>query len=138
MANPHRGEVSFEADGATYTLRYSANSLCELEESLGRGVIEITRELASWKDSPEKIRFGLIRAVFWAGLREHHPELDLKAAGELILAAGGAVEAMVKIGEAFGQAFPSPQNDGAGQVGEMKVSRPLKPRRNRHGIGPPF
>lgn len=126
MANPHRGEVSFEAEGTEYTLQYSNNALVELEDRLDRGIVDISSELLSWAKDPKRIRLGTIRAVLWAGLREHHPEVDLRAAGEIITKAGGVLEITGLIGEAFSRAFPAP---------EKKGSRPRK-RGATNGTGP--
>jgi hypothetical protein len=109
MANPHKGELSFEADGKTYTLVYSNNALVELEDKLNRGIVDLTTEMSLWAQDPTKIRLGLLRAVFWAAFIEHHPEVDLKAAGELITKVGGVAEVTSLVGEAFARAFPDPE-----------------------------
>lgn len=113
MANPQRGEVSFDAGGKTYTLHYSANALCELEDLLDKGIIELTTEMQGWEKNPGKIRFKTIRAMFWAGLRDHHPEIDVAGAGELVTNAGGILGAVDLIGRAFGVAFPDAKTKGA-------------------------
>lgn len=142
MANPQKGEVSFEADGKTWTLRYSANALCELEDHLSRGVVDIASELQSWGppvgpdgkssgETPERaaervklIRLGTLRAVFWAGLRDHHPDIDIRHAGDLLVAAGGAMGGLALVADAFAQAFPEPE-----------TVRPPKGGRKVHGTG---
>lgn len=121
MANPHKGEVALKAGGATYTLRFSVNALVELEEAAGKGIIVLSQELSS----VETMTLGLVRKVLWAGLREHHPDLDLKAAGELILEAGGIQKVMGPIGIALERAFPD-----KGQAS----GPPQKP--GQHGTGP--
>ena len=120
MANPVRGETAFEADGKTYTLRFSANAICEMEEALGRGIGVIGQEMGSM----ETARLTTVRAVFWAGLRDHHPDIDLKAAGDLVMAAGGIVGALALISKAFELAFPVAKTKGA------------RPPRGRAGTGP--
>lgn len=114
MANPHKGEVAFDADGKTYTLRFSSNAICELEERLDKSFTKIGAELqAAVETDPASIRFGTLRAIFWAGLQDHHPDIDLAAAGDVMIAAGGAVQAMALIGGAFVAAFPA-REGGAG------------------------
>jgi len=102
MANPHKGETGFDAGGVSYTLRFSVDAICALEEIAGKGVVAIAADLSD----PERVSMSLLRKVLWAGLRQHHAELDLQAAGELILAAGGLVAAMGLIGKALSAAFP--------------------------------
>lgn len=116
MANPHRGEVAFSTeDGATYTLKFSVDALCALEEAVGKGIVAISIELSD----PEKLSMGLLRKVLWAGLRHHHPDVDVKAAGELIVGTGGIEGVIPVISEALEAAF---------QKGDKKRS-PQKPGR---------
>jgi len=119
MANPHKGELSFEADGVTYTLLYSNNALVALEDKIDRGIVDISSEMGSWAQNPNKIRLGLIRALLWAGLIEHHPDVNLTAAGELITKAGGVAKVTELVGEAFTRAFPAPETK---DVGPRKAS----------------
>jgi hypothetical protein len=121
MPNINRGDVSFEAEGKSYTLRFSIDALCNLEEAAGKGFAAIAIELTD----PERMSVTLLRKVLWAGLLDHHPDIDLKAAGELIVAAGGAVAVLEQIEKAFAAAFPE-KEEGA---------RPPKPGRP-NGIGP--
>jgi hypothetical protein len=94
-----KGEVSIEADGKRYTLAFSINALCELEDKLGESVADIGSLAAKGK------RFSTIRTVFWAGLHDHHPDLTLQDAGKIISAMG--IEAAdAAVAEAFGLAFP--------------------------------
>ena len=116
MANPHKGEVEFQAEGVTYTLRFSISSIVKLEEVTGRNFPVIAQELAT----PEKISMTLVRQLFWAGLQDSHPGLDIEAAGELISEAGGMVGAMALIGEALNRSF---QKEAGGR------GRPRKPGR---------
>lgn len=131
MANPHKGEVALAAAGATYMLVYSADALCQLEDLLGRGIIDISLEIMSWgpkldaegrplPETPDAalkrvqaIRMTTVRALLWAGLQEHHPDVDLKAAGTLMIAAGGLDGVMPKIGAAFALAFPEAETSAA-------------------------
>lgn len=102
MANAQRGEVGFEAGGRSYTMCFSINSLCEMEDVLGTGVHEFCRQLVAGD-----VRLTTIRAAFWAGLREHHPDVSLTDAGNLIHAVGGAERALSLLGDALSLAFPS-------------------------------
>lgn len=111
MANKHRGEVTIMIEGKVYTLCFSIDAMCQLEDVLGKGIVVITQEFAD----PIKIKVGTARAAFWAALQEHHPEVTLKAAGELIPAAGGLTVILEKVGEAIIQAFPKPDENARPQ-----------------------
>ncbi len=128
MANPHRGELSFEVDELTYTMAFSTNSICELEEKLGRAFMSIAKELEQYIQQPETIRISTLRAIFWSGLRKHHPHLTLEDAGDLMTGSGGALKAMELISEGFARAFPTPESKGA---------RPPKAGQNGDGTGMP-
>lgn len=106
MGNRERGEVTFHAAGESYTLRFSENALCLLEEELDRGVVGILREMSSWATDQDAIRLTTLRAVMWAGLQEHHPKSDLKQAGALIGDVGGIVAAANIVADALRAAFP--------------------------------
>lgn len=125
MANPHRGEVDIEIGGQSYRLAFTTNSICELEEHLGRGWFDIAGELSSWsppidadgktvrKETPaeeqarvRRVRFSLMRAIFWAMLREHNPKITIKEAGTLMEAAGDKGGALSLINMVFERSMP--------------------------------
>lgn len=114
MANPHKGEVAFKDGGKEYKLSFSANALCELEDLMNLGVNEITTRLGQ----ADKLRIKTVRAVFWAGLTDHHEGITVKEAGEMLtrLTVAKAVEL---IAEAFTRAFP--------EAGGEAEARPPKP-----------
>ncbi len=99
MGNRQKGEVGFEADGKPYTLVFSINALCELEDRMGEAVSGIDSLASSRK------RFRTIRTVFLCGLLDHHPELTEREAGRIIDAIG-IERADALVGEAFALAFP--------------------------------
>lgn len=107
MANPHRGQVALNAGGRDYNVSYSINALCELEDVLGQPVAKIA---ASMND-PENVRMSAVRALVWAGLQDHHPEVTLREAGQIASEASIPV-CMEAIGKAFQAAFPE-QEEGA-------------------------
>lgn len=125
MANKLKGEVDLEAGGKNYALVYTHDALIELEDQLDRGIVAILKEIQEWSKDPDKIRLGMVRSLLWAGLRKHHPEIDLIAAGELIADAGGIGKVMTVVGEGMRRSFES---------SETKDPRPTKKQR-RNGIG---
>jgi len=123
MANPHKGEVAFEADGISYVLRFSIDAICQLEELTGKGIVTLIGEL----QDPEKMSLSLARQVLWAGLQEQQPHIGVKEAGELITAAGGMAKIISLFGTAFTASFPPAQSNS---------SRPRKAGNPKNGIGP--
>lgn len=115
MGNALRGEVGFDADGASYTLIYSVNALCVLESELGSGVGKIAATMTDL----DSLKLADIRTLFWAGLHDHHPAIDKLEAGR-IMTTIGLPQAMVLISKAFNFAF-----------GEEGKGRPLGDPKSR-------
>jgi hypothetical protein len=80
MANPHKGEVSFESKGQSYKLSFSANALCELEDALNKNV----NEISALMQNKDQFRMSMLRTVFWAGLLDHQPGIQIEAAKEIL------------------------------------------------------
>jgi hypothetical protein len=119
MANPLKGEVDFPVGAQTYRLRLSINQLIEVEELTGLGIVQ----LASAFNDVETLKAGNVRAVLWGALREHHPDVDLMKAGEIM--AEARLQTTIKfVGEALQAAFPPPE-------GKESPS----PKRQRAGTG---
>lgn len=95
-----RDGVSLEALGRSWTLRFSTNAFCDLEDATGLGVTKIVETL----QTDPSVRF--IRTCFWATLRQDTPELTLEQAGDVVDEIG-FVHAAALLGEAFAAAFPS-------------------------------
>ncbi|RVI93685.1 hypothetical protein CN186_15745 [Sinorhizobium medicae] len=119
MANPHRGSVAFNVGDRAYTLSFSINAICELEELLGQPVPQIAATL----NKPEDIRMTTVRALIWAALRDYHEEADLKEAGA-IASEAGMPAVMEAIGRAFQLAFPE-----AADNANPRKAPPRKPGR---------
>lgn len=113
MANPIRGEIPVVADGVSYTLRLGMNAIVEIESSLDIGIAQVTELFAG-----EGLKVGNMRLVLWAALREHHPDLTIEDAGE-IMGHIGLAETIAKLGAALEAAFPNAKED-------KKPSRPRK------------
>jgi hypothetical protein len=101
MANPHRGEKSVTIGDKTFTLVFTTNTICEVEDALDKGILEIQQQFG---------RLSVLRSLLWAGLREKHPEITLKAAGDLLGTAGAKVLGPVIL-EAIIAAFPKREAD---------------------------
>jgi hypothetical protein len=125
MPNPHKGEVELKAGDVSYVLCFSIDAICSLEDDLDKGFPAIAADMAD----AAKMRVSTVRTILRAGLREHHPELTLKQAGELIVTAGGAITVLGKIAEAFTAAFPSQEASG--------TKSPRQRANGRHPTGSP-
>lgn len=101
MANPHRGAVALETDGKVYSLRFTTNSICELEEHFGQPIAKIVTELQDESNASMK----MVRAVVWGALLSEQPDITLKDAGNLLDEVG--VDALTeKLGLALQRFFP--------------------------------
>jgi len=102
--NPKRGDVSFEAGGKTYTLRYNHRALVKLETALGKGLMQVIAEMGK----PDTMRLGTTVALLWAGLQQHHPEMTQDQAIDILDEIDGGVPTVIAvIDQAFGKAFES-------------------------------
>lgn len=101
MANPNRGEVTLTVGDQEYTLSFSINAICELEDVLDAPVAKIADGL----NDASTVRMSMVRTVIWAALRDHHEDVSIKEAG-LIATAAGIPAVMDAIGKAFSLAFP--------------------------------
>jgi len=122
MANPHKGEVEFRVGEKSFTLRLSADAICNVEEATGKGVLVLLEQL----NNRATCSLSLMRLFLWAGLKEKHPDIDVKAAGELIIDAGGIFAVLEIFMLAFARAFPDQE------VGETG-GHPPKPGQDMTG-----
>lgn len=105
MGNP-TGVKTFTAKGQTYEAVFTTNAVCRAEDRLNLGIGEIVMQVAT------SSRFGFVRAVLWAALRERHPKITEDEVGGLIDAIG--IKAAAEIAnEAFKLAFPDAATDEA-------------------------
>lgn len=100
MANPHRGSVALQAGEKAYTLSFSINAICELEDALDKPVAQIAEGLRDERN----VRMSTVRSVIWAALLDHHA-VSLEEAGAIASEAGIAA-CMEAVGRAFSLAFP--------------------------------
>lgn len=103
MANPHRGEVEFDAGGVVRILRLNTNIICGLENELDMSVDEITTRFA-------RGYLSVLRSALRAALGGN---ITLDEAGTIIDEATPRV-VLERMMEAFRLAFPDPEAaDGA-------------------------
>lgn len=101
MANHERGEVSFEASGKLWTMKFGNNALCEIEALTGKSMGEVLQLLGNEKTAS----ITMMRAMLWGALQEHHEGISPKECSTLIDEIGMNVIGP-KIGEAFAKAQP--------------------------------
>lgn len=102
MGNSVKGDVEFEVGGKKYSLRFSTNVMCQLEELTGKGFITLTNELMD----PGKMTMKNIRLVLWAALRQ--PDLTVEQVGDLMDEVGEELPALLQ--KAYERAAPPPDS----------------------------
>ncbi|SDP92508.1 Phage tail tube protein, GTA-gp10 [Phyllobacterium sp. YR620] len=102
MANPHRGQVAFKAGDSEYTLSFSINATCELEDHFDLPIGKVAEKL---QKNPAEVRMSDLRAFIWAALRDNHPEVDMIEAGRIATEAG-VKPVITAITQCFIAAFP--------------------------------
>lgn len=108
MANPHKGAVALETSDGIRSLRFSTNSICELEDHFGgKPIMEIVSEL----EDESRVSMKMVRAVIWGALIADWPEASLEDAGNILDEVG--IDVMTgKLGEALRRFFPEAQEGG--------------------------
>lgn len=131
MANEHKGEVSFKADGKDYVLSFSANAWCELEGALGKDADEIQRMFSGGST----VRLSDLRIVFWQGLRDHHEGTTLEDA-KAILKHIRPLEMGTLLGKAILASMPEIAASADDGGGSDKKPDPQTPGGQSDGTGP--
>lgn len=115
MGNSSRGSVALQVGDTAYTVSFSINALCELEDAFGVTVQEVGAlfgENASMKD---------VRKLARCALSDHHPDVSDKEAGKVVSDAG-LPAFMDAVQKAFKLAFPEASD--AGKAPGAKASAP--------------
>ena len=114
MANPLKGEVAFDVEGKSYTLRIDFAAMAKIE-----GLTEKTfPEFAAQFSDASKIKVSDVILFFWVGLSRHHPDLTRDQAADLMQDMGpiDITVALIAKAMARGQqeaaAKPRPQKPG--------------------------
>ena len=90
MANKFFGEVEIDSGGNKYTLRMDFNAMCEFEDVAGVNAMDAFADFEKGKISVKNMR-----AMMYAFLRRHHPDVTLEQAGEILSENIGALESVV-------------------------------------------
>lgn len=104
MVAPVKGEIALDHEGVSYKMRLDFNALAEFEGQTGERALEVLQQ-------PDKMSITQIRALFWAGLAQCHPEMTLQQAGRILTSNQN------RLGEALAATFPDAAagNAGAGK-----------------------
>lgn len=129
MANRERGEVSIEIDGTVYTMCLSMNAMVALEELFSTAEHEVAFEEISTKADEGKVKYQ--RALLWAVLQDHHPEIKLTDVSRLVQAAGGFGAFTVKLIELAKLAAPDERD--LARLGVKKNPPPAQGAAGRGG-----
>jgi hypothetical protein len=113
MKNRIKGPAQLKlSDGRVLTLEYDFDGLIALEEAAGMKMPDVYAEMKALERSKAAPSMRLSRAIIYGALQQHHPEITLKEAGDLILRETDAIQAAMK---AFGGAHgPADGDDGEG------------------------
>lgn len=101
-----RGEVTFEANGQVWRMRFGINALADMEERTGLSVNEVFAALDG-----NAVRVSMLRTVVQAGLSRHHGDLTTVQVGDLIDEIG-----LVKMAELLGEAVKGAFPDAVGEA----------------------
>lgn len=115
--NAMKGEATATLeDGRTIRLAFNTGAWIAAEEVLGKTTPEIIKELQSGNAS-----LRTQRALFYGGLRKHHPEIEIEEAGDILMEAAEAMAAGLnggmpqgEEGQVDGEAAPDPPKRGTG------------------------
>lgn len=110
MTNKIKGEVALEHEGKPYTMVLDFNALADFEAETGiENAIPVIQD-------PGSLGAAKLRALFWAGLRQRHPDMTLALAGKILTGN------LSKMGEALSSAFPDTEPD-AGNAPAVRKGR---------------
>lgn len=112
MVAPVKGEISLSYDGEAYTMRLDFNALAEFEGEVGGSALDMLQD-------PGKMTITQVRALFWAGLRQCHPEITLQEAGRIL------TQNMNRLDDALAATFPDAV-PGNVEAGNGKLRRASK------------
>jgi hypothetical protein len=125
MGSPLKSEVTFTGtDGVERTLSFSAEALYRLEEQTGKRINVISAEM----QDRNQFSIAAIRTLFWAGLLDTHPDLELQQVGAHFSKVD-PMQAIELVTKAFNGAF------GAGGGGLEGGAVPPVPGQELNGTG---
>jgi hypothetical protein len=122
-------------DGRTFTLVLDIDAMCALEEHFSSATHD-----ATWDEIAAKVNKGsvrVVRALIWAMLQRHHPDMSVVEAGHLMNDAGGILGLAKVLKVAMESATPDPEDIkalGAGKTNPPKAQAGKKSRHEGSGV----
>lgn len=101
MTRRGEGEATFQADGKTWRLRFDFNAMADFEAETGKRIFDVLEGME--EGAAKSASASDVRALFWAMLREHHPDVTLRDAGRMV------TQGMEALNAAALSALPSPE-----------------------------
>jgi hypothetical protein len=123
MANPLRGQATFEHDGETLTFSYTNEAFCLVEKVTGVSFFDTIEAIQKAEADGLKPKITDMRALLWGGLQEYQPKFPLLQAGDMILR--GETPVLTAMMEALNGAMP--------KAAEETPANP--PKKGRAGTG---
>lgn len=120
MANREHGEVDFEADGKTYTLRLDVNAMIQAQAAAG-----IKDDMEFWGIISLKLAYSLVllRALVGRGLKASEPKISDVEVGDLITRLG-TYRTVEIVSEALRWALPPKKEAAATDKAAGEEPRP--------------
>lgn len=131
MANKEQGHVILRAGDKTYTLVLDMDAMVALEEHFSTPSHD-----ATWDEIEQKVKKGsvrIVRALIWAMLKRHHPDVSIVEAGHIIDEAGGILK-LSKVLNAVTQAM-QPDKADVEELGQPKANPPQADENPHGGAG---
>lgn len=131
MANRERGEIRMTVDGQDYTLVLNTSVMAALEDHFSTAQKEVV-----WEEIWARVLRGsvkTVRALIWAMLQPHHPQLTIEGVSALIDRAGGFEGLTHILQQAAKSSAPDP--DDVKELGIPARPRPAQGTRARRGTG---
>ena len=82
------GEATFTADGQEWHLRFDFNAMADFEIATGKNAMAALAAMEG-----DSISAVDVRALFWAALKSHHPDITIEQAGRMVLSGMQAFQA---------------------------------------------
>ncbi|MGK7653149.1 GTA-gp10 family protein [Roseovarius sp. B08] len=123
MANAVKGKVDFTSGDEGYSLQFTTNGMCALEEESGETMMAFIQRLEQNAETDMSMKD--VRILFWAGLQEHHEGITLKEAGRVMTGVeGGFMGAVALYERALQLAFPDAVEGQGDAPGKAKGKGP--------------
>jgi len=125
---------TFGALGQDWTIRFDFNAICDIEEQTGEKFMVTAAPFLQLIDMDQledaqgmvaiaqQVDFANLRKLLFLTLRQEHPEIELRKAGEIVVAIGLA-RAVQMVALALAKALPQgPEGNASGDENPPKTA----------------